>query len=63
MEDLVSGCAPKGVSGTTMTASTSWLESSWLEHYTDQEVLKVLWSVVGYQGPPRDGFYQMVGGM
>ena len=69
VEGLVGGCDPKGgacldvaageaASGATRTASTGWLESSWLELCFDQEVPKVLWSSVGYQGPFGDGFFR-----
>ena len=55
--------AGEASSGATRTASTSWLESGWLELCIDEEVLKVLWSAVGYQGLLGDGFLQMTGGM
>ena len=74
IEGLVGGCAPKvgsrldvaegeAASGATGTASTCWLESGWLEHCLGQEIPKVLWSSVGYQGLLGDDFFQAVGGM
>ena len=68
VECLVSGCTSKSgarldmaageaESGTTGATSTDWLESGWLKLCLDQEVPKVLWSLVGYQKPFGDSFF------
>ena len=74
MEGLSSGCAldggtcldvvaGKAASTATRAASTGWLEEGWLELGADQKVPKVLRSAIGHEGPLRDGFLQVLGGM
>ena len=55
--------ADEVASGIIGTVSTGWLESDWLELCLDQEIPKVFWSSVGYQGPFGDGFFQAVVGI
>ena len=52
--------AGEAASGTTGATSTGWLESGWLKLCLDQEVL---WSLVGYQKPFGDSFFQAARGM
>ena len=61
MEGLVDGCAPKGGACLDVVAVPQGLAGwgfGWPEVCTNHEVLKVLWSAVGNQGPLGDVFFR-----